>query len=45
MFDIQTEAYLRRTHPRDDDQGASPVIAAVVGANLVLWTTVLIAAL
>lgn len=45
MFDIQTEAYLRRTNPRDDAQGASPIIPFVVAANLLLWVSVLIIAL
>ena len=45
MFDIQTEAYLRRTTPRDDAQGASPLLPVTVAATLILWTAVLIAAL
>lgn len=45
MFDIQTEAYLRRTNPRDEDQGASPIVPVTVAANLILWSAVLIVAL
>lgn len=45
MFDIQTEAYLRRTHPRDTPGGAAPIIPAAIAINLLLWTVVLLGAL
>lgn len=47
MFDIQTEAYLRRNHPRDTDRPDRPdgLIAGLVAATLVLWTAIAIAAL
>lgn len=45
MFDIHTEAYLRRTNSHDQGQDASPIIFVVVAANLILWMAVLIAAL
>ncbi|MFN3279876.1 MAG: hypothetical protein ACK41Y_16000 [Paracoccus hibiscisoli] len=45
MFDIQTEAYLRRTTRRDDVRGASSPIPVTIAATLILWTAVLIAAL
>ena len=44
MFDIQTEAYLRRSHPRDTDR-PDRLSLILVGASLVLWTGLLIAAL
>ncbi|WP_410218167.1 hypothetical protein [Paracoccus sp. (in: a-proteobacteria)] len=45
MFDIQTEAYLRRTHSRDDSDRITPMILAAIGASLALWTIVLIASI
>ncbi|CAM3181542.1 hypothetical protein PANO111632_06945 [Paracoccus nototheniae] len=45
MFDIQTEAYLRRTHPADRDEGGAPIIPAAIAVSLILWTGVLISAL
>ncbi|WP_176562832.1 hypothetical protein [Paracoccus liaowanqingii] len=45
MFDIQTEAYLRRTHPRDRDAGTAPIVPLALAASLLLWTMVLVAAL
>lgn len=45
MFDIHTEAYLRRTNSGDQSHDASPIIFVVVAANLILWMAVLIAAL
>lgn len=45
MYDIQTEAYLRRTNPRDGRDSASPILPVTIAVNLILWATVLIAAL
>ena len=44
MFDIQTEAYLRRANPRDTDCSDRIVFTLTI-ASLVLWTGLLIAAL
>lgn len=45
MFDIQTEAYLRRHHPSDNTNGGIPIIPVTIVLNLLLWTTVLVTAL
>lgn len=45
MYDIQTEAYLRRNNPRDNGNDTTPIVPVLVGATLILWTAVLIAAL
>ncbi len=44
MFDIQTEAHLRRSHPRDTDR-PDRLVGGLVAATLVLWTAIALAAL
>lgn len=44
MFDIQTEAFLRRSQSRDRTARTTPLLSAAIGASLILWVTVLLAA-
>ncbi|WP_168217302.1 hypothetical protein [Paracoccus liaowanqingii] len=44
MFDIQTEAFLRRSKSRDETAGTGALVPAAIGASLILWVTVLLLA-
>ncbi|WP_169308842.1 hypothetical protein [Paracoccus gahaiensis] len=44
MFDIQTEAYLRRSQANQTATGAAPIIPVAIATSLVLWVTGLLIA-
>ncbi|CAM3069927.1 hypothetical protein PANO111632_01175 [Paracoccus nototheniae] len=42
MFDIHTEAYLRRNQSMTDRESAFPILPAAIAASLILWVAVLL---
>lgn len=44
MFDIQTEAYLRRGHSNQATTGAAPIIPMAIATSLVLFVSALVIA-